>query len=117
MAPLAGITVVEIGAEVGVRYCGRLFAALGAEVLRPAGERDDRRLGHAETAGEAYGLWLDEHKIEPVARGRFDDFLKQKTASGKLPSDSEKEALFKQFQAWEAEQNARAQVRAPQKPR
>ena len=64
MAPLAGITVVEIGAEVGVRYCGRLFAALGAEVLRPAGERDDRRLGYAEIAGDAYGLWLDEHKIE-----------------------------------------------------
>ncbi len=61
--------------------------------------------------------WLDEHKIEPVARTRFDDFLKQKTASGKLPSDSEREALFKQFQAWEAEQNARAQLRAPQKQR
>jgi TRAP transporter TAXI family solute receptor len=61
--------------------------------------------------------WLDEHKIEPVARSRFDEFLKQKTASGKLPSDSEREALFKQFQAWEAEQNARAQLRTPQKPR
>jgi TRAP transporter TAXI family solute receptor len=61
--------------------------------------------------------WLDAHKIEPVARSRFDDFLKQKTASGKLPSDSEREALFKQFQAWEAEQNARAQVRSGQKSR
>ena len=61
--------------------------------------------------------WLDTHKIEPVARSRFDDFLKQKTASGKLPSDSEREALFKQFQAWEAEQNARAQVRPGQEPR
>jgi TRAP transporter TAXI family solute receptor len=59
--------------------------------------------------------WLDEHKVEPVARSRFDDFLKQKTASGKLPSDSEKDALFKQFQAWEAEQNARAQLRPGQK--
>ncbi|MDP1882139.1 MAG: TRAP transporter substrate-binding protein, partial [Bradyrhizobium sp.] len=61
--------------------------------------------------------WLDEHKIEPVARSRFDDFLKQKTASGKLASDSEREALFRQFQAWEAEQNARAQVKPGQKPR
>ena len=64
--------------------------------------------------------WLDNHGIEPVARTRFDDFLKQSTAaSGKAPSDTEKEALFKQFQAWEAQQNggARAQVRAPQKPR
>jgi crotonobetainyl-CoA:carnitine CoA-transferase CaiB-like acyl-CoA transferase len=64
VAPLAGVTVVEIGADVGLRYCGRLFAALGAEVLRPAGERDDRRLGYAGAAGEAYGRWLDEHKIE-----------------------------------------------------
>ena len=61
--------------------------------------------------------WLDEHKIEPVARSRFDEFLKQKTASGKLPSDAEREALFKQFQTWEAEQNARAQIRTPQKQR
>lgn len=61
--------------------------------------------------------WLDEHKIEPVARSRFDEFLKQKTASGKLPTEPEREALFKQFQAWEAEQNARAQVRTPQKQR
>ena len=61
--------------------------------------------------------WLDAHKIEPVARSRFDDFLKQKTASGKLPSDSERDALFKQFQAWEIEQNARAQVPTPPKQR
>ena len=68
-------------------------------------------------------VWLDNHGIEPVARTRFDDFLKQSTAAtGKAPSEPEKEALFKQFQAWEAEQNAGAraqvpQVRAPQKPR
>jgi TRAP transporter TAXI family solute receptor len=62
--------------------------------------------------------WLDEHKIEPVARVRFDEFLKQNAApTGKLPADADKEALFKQFQAWEAEQNARAQVRTPQKQR
>jgi crotonobetainyl-CoA:carnitine CoA-transferase CaiB-like acyl-CoA transferase len=64
VAPLAGVTVCEIGADVGVRYCGHLFAALGAQVLRPAGERDDRRLGYASAAGEAYGRWLDEHKKE-----------------------------------------------------
>ena len=56
--------------------------------------------------------WLDTHGIEPVARGRFDDFLKQSSAAGKLPSDTDKEALFKQFKAWEAEQ-ARAQAPAP----
>jgi TRAP transporter TAXI family solute receptor len=59
--------------------------------------------------------WLDRHGIEPVARNKFDEFLKQNPATGKLSSDAEKEALFKQFQAWEAEQNARAQVRAVQK--
>jgi TRAP transporter TAXI family solute receptor len=53
--------------------------------------------------------WLDSHGIEPVARGRFDDFLKQGAAAGKLPADTDKEVLFRQFKAWEAEQ-ARAQV-------
>jgi hypothetical protein len=60
--------------------------------------------------------WLDEHRVEPVARNRFDEFLKQTSAAGKLPNDTDKEALFRQFQAWEAEQNARAQVR-PQRQR
>ena len=57
--------------------------------------------------------WLDSHGIEPVARGRFDDFLKQSSAAGRLPSDTDKEALFRQFKTWEAEQNARAQAQAP----
>jgi TRAP transporter TAXI family solute receptor len=61
--------------------------------------------------------WLDRHGIEPVARNRFDEFLKQNPATGKLSSDPAKEALFKQFQAWEAEQNARAQVQPAQKQR
>jgi TRAP transporter TAXI family solute receptor len=61
--------------------------------------------------------WLDTHGIEPVSRGRFDEFLKQSSATGKLPADTDKEALFRQFKAWEAEQNARAQAPAPAKPR
>jgi TRAP transporter TAXI family solute receptor len=61
--------------------------------------------------------WLDEHRIEPVARNRFDEFMKQSAAAGRLSNDTDKEALFKQFQAWEAEQNARAQVRPTQKQR
>ena len=48
---------------------------------------------------------------------RFDEFLKQKTVTGRLPADTEKEALFKQFQAWESEQTARAQVRPAPKQR
>ena len=61
--------------------------------------------------------WLDRRGIEPVARNRFDDFLKQNPAVAKLPSDADKEALFKQFQAWEAEQNAQAQARLSPKQR
>jgi TRAP transporter TAXI family solute receptor len=59
--------------------------------------------------------WLDKHGIEPVARSRFDEFLRQNPAAAKLPSDGDKEALFKQFQAWETEQNARAQIRPASK--
>jgi hypothetical protein len=61
--------------------------------------------------------WLDQHGIQPVARDRFEDFLKQSPAGAKVQSESEKEALFKQFQAWEAEKNARAQAQVrPEKP-
>jgi TRAP transporter TAXI family solute receptor len=61
--------------------------------------------------------WLDTHGIEPLTRSRFDDFLKQTSAAGKMPSDTDKETLFKQFKAWEAEQNARAQAPVPAKPK
>jgi TRAP transporter TAXI family solute receptor len=63
----------------------------------------------------AAAQWLDKHGIEPVARSRFDEFLKQNPAAAKLPSDGDKEALFKQFQAWEADQNAKAQIRPASK--
>jgi TRAP transporter TAXI family solute receptor len=54
--------------------------------------------------------WLDTHGIEPLSRGKFDEFLKQSSAAaGKAPSEADKEALFRQFKAWEAEQ-ARAQA-------
>jgi len=61
--------------------------------------------------------WLDTHGIEPVSRGRFDEFLKQSSAAGRLPADTDKEALFKQFKAWETEQNARAQAPAQARPK
>jgi TRAP transporter TAXI family solute receptor len=56
--------------------------------------------------------WLDTHGIEPISRNKFDDFLKQSSLAGKTTSEADKEALFRQFKAWEAEQ-ARAQVPAP----
>ena len=52
-----------------------------------------------------------KHNVEAV-RARFDEFLKQSpSTASNVKSDADKEALFKQFQAWEAEKNARAQVR------
>jgi len=55
--------------------------------------------------------WLDKNNLQPVARDRFDAFLQHNpTAAAKIQSDADKEALFKQFQAWEAERNARAQA-------
>jgi TRAP transporter TAXI family solute receptor len=81
--------------------------------------------------------WLDQHGIEPVARNRFDEFPKQTpaasprpaaaavqpsaapSAAAQAPAANDQEALFKQFQAWEAERNASAQSprRAPAQPR
>jgi hypothetical protein len=61
--------------------------------------------------------WLDKNSIQPVARDRFEAFLKQSPVAAKVQSDTDKEALFKQFQAWEAEKNARAQAQIrPEKP-
>ena len=59
--------------------------------------------------------WLDRHGVEAATRTRFDDFLKQSPAATRLQSDADKEVLFKQFRAWEAENNSRAQLRAGEK--
>jgi hypothetical protein len=85
--------------------------------------------------------WLDQHGIEPVARNRFEECPKpgpaaalprqapaaaavqpaavQPAAAASPRSPADQEALFKQFQAWEAERNASAQTgrRAPAQPR
>ena len=65
----------------------------------------------------AAAQWLQQNKIAPVARSWFEDFLKQNPAASKLSAEADREALFKQFQSWEAEQNARAQLRPGQKQR
>ena len=58
--------------------------------------------------------WLKTHNIEAVTRARFDEFLKQSpTTAAAVKNDTDREALFKQFQAWEADKNARAQVVRP----
>jgi TRAP transporter TAXI family solute receptor len=71
--------------------------------------------------------WLEQHGLTANngARGRFDEFMKTNAAARNVQSDSDREQLFKQFQAWEAEKAPppppapRVQVRAqpPQQPR
>jgi crotonobetainyl-CoA:carnitine CoA-transferase CaiB-like acyl-CoA transferase len=72
--PLAGLRVLEHSGDVATRYCGRLFAASGADVVR-IGPSDDTRLGYAGEAGRAYGTWLDQRKRivdDGAAEGPFD---------------------------------------------
>jgi len=65
--------------------------------------------------------WLDQHNLQPVARTRFEEFMKQNPAPAPAAkgtqSEADRDALFRQFQAWQADQtakeNARAQVAAP----
>jgi TRAP transporter TAXI family solute receptor len=59
--------------------------------------------------------WLDRNNLQPVARERFEEFLRQNPAGAKVQTAAEKEALFKQFQAWEAERNAGARAQVPSK--
>src|ERR1700716_993512 len=76
------------------------------EVSLSAPLQDWQRLPAAEQ-------WLKNHNIEAVTRARFEDFLKQSPATAaKAQTEPDREALFKQFQAWEAEKNARAQAQA-----
>ena len=53
--------------------------------------------------------WLDKHSVEPVKR-RFEAFLQENPAAANIQSEADKESLFRQFQAWEAGRNARAQM-------
>jgi crotonobetainyl-CoA:carnitine CoA-transferase CaiB-like acyl-CoA transferase len=72
--PIAGLRILEASGDVAVRYCGRLFAQLGAQVTS-AIVVDDRRIGFAGEAGLAYGRWLDHGKTRAASGdldGRFD---------------------------------------------
>ena len=52
--------------------------------------------------------WLEEPQRRSGDPCRFDEFLKQSPATAaKVKTETDREALFKQFQAWEAERNAR----------
>src|SRR3954468_14090924 len=79
------------------------------EVSLSAPLQDWNRLPSAEQ-------WLKAHNVEAATRTRFDEFLKTSpTAAAAAKTDTDREALFKQFQAWESERNARAQAPSKQK--
>src|SRR5215470_406805 len=73
--PLTGLRILEASGDVAVRYSGRLFAQLGAEVLTVI-DADDAQIGFAGEAGRAYGRWLDQGKARApagaVSAGPFD---------------------------------------------
>jgi crotonobetainyl-CoA:carnitine CoA-transferase CaiB-like acyl-CoA transferase len=59
--PLEGLRILELSGDVATRYCGRLFAASGADVTRVV-TNDDAGLSYTGEAGRAFGLWLDQRK-------------------------------------------------------
>lgn len=60
-APLEGIRVLELPGDVATRYCGGLFARLGADVVQ-LGVCSDDSIGYGGDAGGVYGRWLDQGK-------------------------------------------------------
>jgi TRAP transporter TAXI family solute receptor len=64
--------------------------------------------------------WLDSHGIGANARGKFDDFMNQNPAAAKgatsQVSPADRDALFRQFQAWQADQTAKENARAQARP-
>src|SRR6266545_70395 len=51
-APLAGLTILEIGEGVAVAACGRLLADLGAEVVKVEDPRGDDPVRRLDGSGE-----------------------------------------------------------------
>jgi crotonobetainyl-CoA:carnitine CoA-transferase CaiB-like acyl-CoA transferase len=68
-APLSHLRVLELPGGVATRYCGRLFAQLGATVTA-AGPDQDAEPGRTAGAGGAYAQWLDAGKQRAPAAAR-----------------------------------------------
>ena len=68
-APLSHLRVLELPGGVATRYCGRLFAQLGATVVT-AGPDLGPEPGSTAAAGRAYAQWLDAGKQRGSAAGR-----------------------------------------------
>ncbi|GGC72051.1 CaiB/BaiF CoA-transferase family protein [Chelatococcus reniformis] len=60
-APLSDLTVLEVSGDIATRYCGKLFAQHGAQVIRSY-VPDNGHVGFGGAASAAYGAWLDSHK-------------------------------------------------------
>ena len=45
--------------------------------------------------------WLDKHGVKPIKR-RFEAFQQENPAAANIKSEVDKEALLRQFQAWDA---------------
>ena len=54
--------------------------------------------------------WLVKHGLEPIKRERFEAFLQENPAAANVQSEADREALFRQFQGWDAARNARAEM-------
>jgi len=78
---LSGLVVIEATHGVAVRFCGRLFAQLGATVVRAA-SGDDTVIGYGGDAGEAYGRWLDVGKLSTAPEGAADLVIAGQDAAG-----------------------------------
>nr|WP_293680868.1 CoA transferase [uncultured Phenylobacterium sp.] len=75
------LTIVETSRGVAVRFCGRLFAQMGATVIRAPGG-DDAAIGYAGEAGRAYGRWLDAGKLDALPDGPVDLVIAGQDAAG-----------------------------------
>jgi crotonobetainyl-CoA:carnitine CoA-transferase CaiB-like acyl-CoA transferase len=76
--PLAGLNVIEYADSVASRYCGRLFAAHGANVVQ-IGIPDVAAAGYGGAASKAYAAWLDSGK-----RGAADFDAASRACGGKI---------------------------------
>jgi crotonobetainyl-CoA:carnitine CoA-transferase CaiB-like acyl-CoA transferase len=68
-APLSHLRVLELPGGVATRYCGRLFAQLGATVVAAGPGRGTESAGLAAARG-AYAQWLDAGKQRSRATAR-----------------------------------------------
>jgi len=66
-APLSPFRVIDRSATIAGRFAARLFAVLGAEVVRDAAS-DDSLIGRGGEAGRAFGRWLDQGKVAAPSR-------------------------------------------------